>query len=176
MTSRTTRILAVLLTVALAALIGRSSSYPTAARFADGAPSIEVLLDRFVAALAAKDQAALERLRVDAREYETIILPGNVPVGKPPRELAPREREFAWSMLDTKSRYSIIALLDEFGGRHLKIKSFEFARGTERYAGFTAHRQLRLKLEDDAGGEAYLGTGSVAESEGTFKFVSFTRD
>src|SRR5262245_20739115 len=58
------------------------------ASFADGAPSVGVLMDEFVQALTRKDMEALNRLRVSKIEYVDLIVPGTVPVGKPPRQVS----------------------------------------------------------------------------------------
>lgn len=143
---------------------------------AHAAPSVDALVGRLVGALAARDREALARLRVSEREYRTIIVPGHVEPGRPPQRLPDEASRFFWEMLDTRSRYSAEALLAEFGGQRYRLKGVRFARGTRRYAGYTAHRQLRLILEDGGGAERELRTGSIAEVRGRYKFVSFVRD
>src|SRR5262245_20923151 len=42
------------------------------------APSIDTLITRFLAALTAKDRKALQRLRVNERDYIDVIKPGQI--------------------------------------------------------------------------------------------------
>lgn len=140
------------------------------------APSVEVLVDRLLDALAAKDRKALEALRVTEKEYVEIIIPGNVDPGQPPQRLRAADAEFYWGQLNTKSIYSGASLLGAFGGQKLKRKGIAFDKGDKRFAWFTAYRQLRITAEDGQGHETLISTGSVAEVRGRFKFVSFVRD
>lgn len=149
---------------------------PAVPVLADAAPSIDELLARFTKALADNDKRALTRLRVSEREYLDVIMPGNVPPGEPPHTMPARKAEFFWELLDTKSAYHEQNLLNEFGGHRWKITSTRYERGTREYASYTAHRQLRLGIEDESGRSADLATGSIAEIGGRFKFISYVRD
>ena len=72
-----------------------------------------------------------------------------------------------------KSRYAEQHLLELFGGHDMKVESFEFAKGTTQFANHVAYRQLRVKVKDPAGQEVELATGSIAEVNGRYKFISF---
>lgn len=140
------------------------------------APSLDALLGKLLAALERKDAGELRRLRVSRREYTKIIMPGFVPPGAEPRLVAPSENDFWWSMLDTKSKYSELSILSQYGGRRYTVKGVTFLKGTEEYAWYTAHKRILLTLQDDDGAETTLQMGSVVEANGDFKFVSYTRD
>ncbi len=58
----------------------------------------------------------------------------------------------------------------------MTMEEFSFENGDTAYAGYTAHRQLRLKVRSSDGTEHELRTGSIAEVAGTYKFISFIRD
>jgi hypothetical protein len=156
--------------------IARRSRTGHALQLTDAAPSVEELLQRFLAALAERDRIALERLRVSEREYLKIILPGNVEPGTRPQHLPADKARFFWSVMNTKSAYSAQHLLNEFGGQRYRVREVSYAKGKKQYAGFTAYEQLRLTLEDEDGQQRELRTGSIAEVHGSFKFVSFVRD
>jgi hypothetical protein len=141
-----------------------------------GAPSLEALVGDLLAALAAKDRDALDRLRVSEREYVDVIVPGNVEPGQPPQRMPADKVGYFWASLNTKSLYWEQHLLDEFGGRAYTLKGIDYGKGEKEYAGFRAYRQLRLTLEDEQGLQRDLGTGSAVEVKGKFKFVSFVRD
>ena len=61
---------------------------------ADAARSPDLLIARFLDALAAKDRAVLHRLRVSKEEYLAVILPGSVPPGSALQLWKPEE----WSL------------------------------------------------------------------------------
>ena len=46
----------------------------------------------------------------------------------------------------------------------------------DQYATYAAYKQLRLKLQKPESSIVELRTGSVAEIDGQFKFVSYIRD
>ena len=156
--------------------VASDSSAPARAPIAltDGAPSIEALLDQFLAAVEHRDAAALHRLRVNKAEFQEIIVPGMVAKGKPPRQVSQQPQEFFWSLNDTKSRYFADELFDRFGGRHYIERHLSFTKDTHEYAWYTTHGQvvLALRTADDPH-VITLRTGTIAEVDGAFKFVSF---
>ena len=158
--------------------VDRTSDTTTAhAKLVDAAPSSSALVDRFLTALAAKDPDALHRLRVTEAEYREILLPGSVPEGQPLKTLTPEFADFAWGRLDTRCRYYEQYLLERYGGRRLTVRRSTYEKGETRYATYTAHRQLRMELEDETTGEdGELATGSIVEVDGGFKFISYIKD
>lgn len=175
-------------TVILASLVAAHSSFAAARRPREarahapgalhgGASSLEELVDQFLRALSEKNQDALRGLRVSEREYRTIILPGSVKPGEPPRRLASDWTDFAWGSLNTKSSYGERGLVSTLGGKKLAVKEIAFDGGETQYAGYKAYRQVRLTLFDDEGGEELsIETGSIAEVGGRYKFIAFKRD
>jgi hypothetical protein len=142
----------------------------------NAAPSRDVLIERFLEALRTKDKAALHGLRVTEAEYVDLILAGSVEPGEPLRRWPENANRYFWSGFDLKSRYYELYLIGEFGGRAYRVKAVEFDKGSKTYATYSAHRQLRLALEDEAGKDVYLATGSIADVGGQWKFISFIRD
>ena len=117
----------------------------------------------------------LRRLRVTESEYKDVILAGTVEAGQPLRTWPPEVVDYAWDTLNTKSLYYERYLLHELGGKHYEFKDMTFAKGVTDYATYRAYRQLRLTVTDK-GSSAELATGSIAEVEGRYKFISFIRD
>jgi hypothetical protein len=143
----------------------------------DAEPSAERLIDRFLDALAKKDPDALHRLRATEAEYRDLLMPGAVPEGQPLKHPSQDFSEFAWGLVDTKSRYYEQSLLYDYGGRRFSVKSTTYEKGEHRFATYTVHGQLRLTLEDEtSGAQLTLGTGSIVEVAGRYKFASFVRD
>jgi hypothetical protein len=137
----------------------------------DGAPSIDVLLQRVLDALAANDVQALHRLRVTEQEYRSFVLPGAVEKGQQPQAMDEQSSKFAWDMLNTKSLYAGQAIVTNFGGRHYTLKDVQYAKGQRHYAWYDTWNTTVLTLEDDAGGMRELTLGSIADVDGQFKFV-----
>jgi len=145
-------------------------------RVEGGKASIDDLIAGLLQALAANDRDALRRLRFSEAEYREIIHPGSAEPGQPFKQVSTRGSDFAWGLLNTKSMYYEQFLLSSFGGRRLTVREVKFAGGEKAYAGYRAHKQLRLALETDDGQELLLRTGSIGEVDGQFKFISFIRD
>ena len=144
--------------------------------FDHAAPSIETLIDQFLSALAAKDRAALHQLRVTESEYLETILPGTVAVGAEQRKWPEEVTKFYWAQMNDKSSFYEGFLLQKFGGRKYRFKSVKYEKGTQQYATYSAFKQMRLALEDGDGTPIELATGSIAEVDGQYKFISFIRD
>jgi len=141
---------------------------------ADTASSQSELIERFLGALSRKDPDALHALRASESEWRAM-LEWQVPPGKAPRIVRPDVQDLAWGMLDTKSRYYERYLIQNYGGRRFDVKTVAFEKGTTEWAGYRVHGQLRLSLVED-GKDLELGTGSIVEVDGRYKFGSFVRD
>jgi hypothetical protein len=140
-----------------------------------GASSKEELAQRLLKALERRDLEALRRLRVTEFEYKDVIMAGTVPAGESLRVLRPDVADYAWKTLNTKSLYYERYLLHELGGKHYELQDMKFAKGVTDYATYRAYRQLRLAVTSD-GSQAEVATGSIAEVQGQYKFISFIRD
>jgi hypothetical protein len=151
----------------------RAAAQKARESFATGAPSVDALMDQFVDALSRKDKDALVKLRVNQTEYTDLIIPGTVPVGRPPRHVSQSPREFFWRMLDTKSRYFADNLVDRFGGRTYHNHELRFSKPTKEYAWYTAHGEVRMELQGDDDVTYHLFSGWVAEVDGRYKFIGY---
>jgi len=142
-----------------------------------GARSIESLIDRFLAALEARDEEALEGLRVSEEEYRQIIVPGRVPKGAEARHPAKRNVDYFWGVMDYKSDMYAANLIRDFGGRAYTERHLELTRNANEWAWYTAHGEVRLLLVPPGGQEKYLlRTGWIVEVDGAFKFLSYEYD
>lgn len=142
-----------------------------------GFPSEEALLDELVAAIAARDKGAMDRLRVSAAEYRDVIIPGTAPVGRTMQgPLSDKKFNFFWSMLDRKSRDYADVILHEFGGRHWRRVRHWYAGDQTQYSGYRALDQVRIAVVDEQGQPATIRCGAVADVRGTYKFIGFQYD
>ena len=145
-------------------------------RLVGGASSIQELLDQLIAGLEASDRGALSALRVSEDEYRNVIVPGSVKPGEPPQILSEEASEYFYGVLHGKSQYNRNALLREYGGKKLEVKSYSFEKGEKQYANYKAYRRLEMEVVDEEGKFFELRTGSIAEVDGRFKFISYIRD
>lgn len=179
-------LVAVVASVACALVLAGCTSDPPASAaapdqppiiFLGGRPSVDALLDEFLSAVERKDLAALHKLRVTREEYLEIIVPGMVEKGQPPRRVSEEPREFFWKLLDRKSQYAAEAIVERYGGRHYVSRSLRYSKGSNEYAWYRTHGQVRLDLVDaDAEGPFELRTGPIAEVAGQYKFIAFNWD
>jgi hypothetical protein len=152
------------------------AALPTPSHLSGGASSVDELVERFLAALHARDRADLDALRVSEAEYRSIIVPGSVEPGKPPQVLAEDALQYFWTEMSQKSAAHRDAILQRFGGRPLGRVRYGFEKGEHRFAGYNAYRKLVVVLRDEHGAEVEVRTGSIVERDGRFKFASFIRD
>jgi hypothetical protein len=154
-----------------------ASNTPSEYRLTDAEPSIDSLLEKFRHALETKDKDLLRQLRVNRKEYLDIIMPGSVDEGQPRATYDKTARDYFWSILNTKSIYIEANLLNDFGGKPLKLTSVEYRHGIKRYRDYTAYKQLMLTIDDGSGQLAdHMKIGSIAEVNGQYKFISYVRD
>jgi len=148
----------------------------TAFHFEEGSFSIDELVDRLLAGLAANDLVALDALRIGEREYVNFILPGSRPEGDPASKYPEHASRYFWETQNTKSLYSLAALLQQFGGHKYTRKAVTFRGGTKTYRWYVAHKATRILAETEGGSEVEILVGSIAELDGRFKLVSFYTD
>lgn len=153
-----------------------TSERPAKYALADSAPSIEVLLQRVLDALAANDAQALRRLRVTEAEYREFIIPGSAKQGEPPQMLGAEDSQFYWQMLNTKSAYKEATVMKGFGGHRYELKGVEYVKGHKQFAWFDAYATTVLTLENEDGQESELVLGSIAHVDGQYKFVGLNGD
>lgn len=138
----------------------------------DAAPSVDVLVDRLLAALKKNDVDALHRLRVTEAEYRTFVLPGSGEPGEPARVYDDVTSNFAWQRLHTNSLYAGDGIIRGYGGHTYELKEVQYLKGRKQYAWYTAYKTVALRLRDETGTERELVLGSIAEIDGQFKFLS----
>ncbi|MCK6555797.1 hypothetical protein L6Q96_14665 [Candidatus Binatia bacterium] len=143
---------------------------------AGGAPSIDALVDRLLAAVAANDPQQLRALRVTEEEYLGIIVPWTVPPGQAPRGTSAKSAAYMWRGLETRSDYFMQALLDEFGGHVLRRTAPSFTKEPRGFAGYTAYGKLRLDVVDADGRAGVLRSGTIVDVNGQYKFIGLNWD
>lgn len=147
----------------------RSTVGRSAVELAAAAPSREALVERFMAALAARDVAALDAMALDAAEFIDLYYP-HTRFTRPPYELAP---QLAWFQLENYGYRGRNRALERFGGRVLPYRGHECAaldvEGENR-----VHGGCVVRIDDGGGGALAVPLfGTILERQGAFKFVSY---
>jgi hypothetical protein len=143
---------------------------------AEARPSIDALIDDFVAAVGAKDMQTLTKLRVTETEYLDIIVPGGVPKGDVPRRTTPKVKDVFWRLLNDKSHAYAELFLARYGGHKYGQPQVTFTKPTRHYAWYDAYGKLRLQMVDEEGNIWKLDTGSIVAVAGRYKFVGYEYD
>lgn len=160
-------------TTAAHAAIVPAVAPPVAGHLTGGAPSIDALVDQFLAALADKDVRRLDQLSVSEAEYRNFILPTSVAPGQPFKEFPDQPSKYFWDLVNSKSHYWLSNVVAGFGGHKLTRKNVAYAHGVQEYAGYRAYKKLVITVVNEDGQEVALHTGSVAEAGGEYKFISY---
>jgi len=137
----------------------------------NASPSIDALMQQLLDAVAKNDPASLQRLRVTETEYQTIIVPGTVAPGQPPRIIDAETTHFYWTLLDKRSRDFSAIILKDFGGQKLRRTSLEFTKGPQQYGGYTAYGRVDLHVVDEQGNAGLVRSGTIAEVDGQYKLI-----
>lgn len=138
---------------------------------AGGLPSSDALGQAVVAALNARDAAALTRLAVDEAEYTGRLFPA-IAVHPAAESMG---RHLLWDMHDHQSRDDLQRAIDRHGGQDLRFVRFE-PRQLVRRAGVVFHQRPRVVVLDPDGAEHSLQLlASLVEHESTqtFKLLGF---
>jgi hypothetical protein len=125
-----------------------------------------------LAALERKDAAALQDLRITKREYVELLFP-EFPMARDPRNTV--TPEFAWFLLDSKSRSGLNEALQDHGGQRLELLEVIVSEGIEEYDSFRLHKKVKLRVgSPEKDEEAVIRLfGSVVELDGQFKILSY---
>ena len=143
-----------------------------ATAFVGGSASRAELVQRFVAALAASDTAALRAMALHAREFADLYYPES-PYAHPPYH---QPVSFAWRTIQDPSTAGLTRLLKRVGGTPVRFVSERcdprvLREGrTTRYAGCL----VRVSEAGTTATKRYFG--SIVERDGQFKFLSYTND
>jgi len=144
-------------------------SLPEVARLQGGAPSASALVERFVAALARSDTAALRDLLLTRAEFAWLYFPTN-PQGLPPYSLAPG---LMWDMLTLEGGKGLRRALAEFGGRRLAYQGHSCDPAPSRQGRNAVTGPCVVDLTRDGDALALRLFGLLIERDGVHKFVSY---
>jgi hypothetical protein len=143
-------------------------------RLVNGANTPDALIRSALAALAAGDTVALQRLLVTHDEFVNTIYPElgmHYPAAK---DLRPQTREFIWENQNMHATMGLRHALREMGGRHIELLGITYADGGMKYSTYSIYEGTRAHVRMDDGREAIIHAfGSVVEMDGVYKLLTY---
>lgn len=140
----------------------------------DAAPSRDVLVSRFIDAVAARDTAALRRLRLSRAEFAYLYYPAT-PYTRPPYETAPG---ILWQLMSERSGSGMRRAVARVGGAPVRLLGYNCEREPKVEAAnrFFERCILRYSRAGNASVEQRRLFGSIIVRDGRWKFVSYAND
>lgn len=143
---------------------------PLPDRLSGAAPSMDLLVARFVAALEAADTAALIAMTMSRGEFIALHYPESIYV-RPPYDLLPDD---VWFLARAETEKGLTRLLRRFGGRPFEFVGYDCPQPLRRegpnrwWSGCTITRA--------GGGPAMRYFATIWERDGVFKFGGYAND
>jgi hypothetical protein len=154
-------------TRALARFRDTLKSHPGA--LANGAPSLDSLINAFGSAVARRDTSALRALALSPAEFAYLYYP-NSPMSSKPYEL---DADLMWMQISSRSTKGLSRLLATRGGRPFNLVSYQCSPAQH-------HGRINIingcqVLQTSAPRDTSLLQlfGEVVERSGTYKFVGY---
>ena len=139
-----------------------------------GAANREELARRFLAAVAARDTAALQSMLVNRAEFAWLVFPSHV-YREPPYQLDPA---LFWMQLGAESAKGMGRVLERHGGQAIAFHSLECQRDTlqltDQGLQFWGPCRFRYTANDSTLTRKLFGT--VLECDGQAKVLSYSND
>lgn len=143
---------------------------PPASALENGQESRDQLVAAFVKALESRDTLALATMAITPAEFAYLYYP-TTGQGLPPYDLEPG---LMWHLLTQRSDRGLRRSLATYGGRRLRLLSYDCGKEESREGENTISGPCVLRVRDEAGRTASLGLISqIIERGGRYKFVSY---
>lgn len=140
----------------------------------NAAPSRDLLLDRFVSAVAARDTVALRKLRLSAAEFAWLYYPSTQYL-RPPYETAP---DILWRLMSARSQSGMLRLVARVGGAPIRLVRYGCEAQPKVEGRNRLFEQCSVRYRRAAGDsvEQRRLFGSIIARDGRYKFVSYAND
>ncbi|HEX4936486.1 MAG TPA: hypothetical protein VFV33_25065 [Gemmatimonadaceae bacterium] len=145
---------------------------PRPATLANGAPSRDALVRRWVRAVERNDSLTLIRSAVNRGEFAYLIYPRSS-LAHPPTYQPP---DLAWLQLSNGSVQGFRRILQRHGGRSMGFAGYDCPRPAEREGDLTLWRGCLVQIAADGSVRRAALFGSIVERGGVFKFLSLAND
>lgn len=143
---------------------------PAPTGLGNSAPSMEVLLRRFVAAVERADTTALLEMALSRDEFGWLYYPTSR-LGSPPYDLSP---ELYWYTVNSNGRTGLGRTLQDYGGRPLGFVRYACPTTPSIEGENWIYDPCEVTLVSDTGDTLSARLfGPIVERHGQFKFLNF---
>lgn len=138
-----------------------------------GAASRDALVRRFIAAVEARDIAALRAMALSPAEFIDLYYPSSA-YAKPPYKQSP---ELVWLLLQQNSEKGIRRVIERHKDQIASFRSYDCAAQPVTQGKNRLWNACRVRWEPDAGAPKTTTLfGAIVERDGRYKFVSYAND
>lgn len=147
---------------------------PEVTALSGGAPSRQLLAERFLVAVEARDSIALHRMMVDRAEFAWLVFPHHL-YRRPPYELDPAT---FWMQVTQGSAKGMARVLERHGGQPLRLRGLRCTRDTTQIVSGEVAMWSDCVLAYQAGDSILTRRlfGSLVEQDGRVKFLGYAND
>jgi hypothetical protein len=145
---------------------------PVVTELDGGAPSRDSLVRAFVAAVSARDTAALRDLVVSRAEYAFLFYPSSS-AARPPMRQPP---DVAWLLLAQGSNKGITRVLDRLGSDQPMLRSYECVEPARIEGENRFWDDCRVTISTPGGTGTLRLFGAITERHERFKFLGYYND
>jgi hypothetical protein len=142
---------------------------PRPTRLTGGAPSLDALFRALLAAYAARDAEALDRLAVSRAEFAWLYYPDS-PYPLAPYELSP---DFVWFLVEERGARGVGRAVERFGGRRVEYRSHECPGHPREEGGGLLWGPCLVRLTVDGTDDQVRLANAILERDGRFKLIGF---
>jgi hypothetical protein len=136
---------------------------------AGGAPSVESLTARWVAAVERHDTTAIRQLVIDRAEFAWVYYPSS-PFARGPLYQSP---DLVWLRLQANSEKGIVRVLRRLGGTDMRYRSVACGQLPRVEDENRIWEYCGVQRGEGAEARAEILFGGILEHEGRFKFISY---
>lgn len=145
---------------------------PRVVRLEGGAPSRDLLVERYAAAVAAHDTAALAAMFLTRAEFAWLYYPESPYTRAPTEQMA----HVAWLLLRTQSEKGLSRVLQRFGGRPDAIGIHECSGEPDVHGESRVWTDCTVRVSTAEGARELRLFAAIVARDGRFKFQSYQND
>jgi hypothetical protein len=142
---------------------------PPPERLTGGEASLDALFRALLAAYAARDAEALDRLAITRAEFAWLYYPES-PYPRAPYELS---ADFLWFLVEERGARGVGKAAERFGGAQVVYRGYECPGAVKEEGGGRLWGPCLVRVTTDGRDDVVRLTNAVLERDGRFKLVGF---
>jgi hypothetical protein len=142
---------------------------PPPERLTGGEASLDALFRALLAAYAARDAEALDRLAITRAEFAWLYYPDS-PYPHAPYELS---ADFLWFLVEERGARGVGKATERFGGAQVEYRGYECPGGVKEEGGGVLWGPCLVRLTIDGRDDVVRLANAILERDGRFKLVGF---